>query len=213
VPFVPILATYVIIFIIFMLYWFIFRSFTACAAHHAPAALIMPPSHKNEKTPQEYAMNATDLRILHYLQQNARIPMPALAEKVGLSEPACYRRVRHLRQNGCIEREAAIVKPKTMGWPLTMMVLVNLERDNNAMLDQFITRMHKQPEVIDCWYVTGGFDMVLYVIAKDMEAYDDFTQRVLHQDDIVKRFRTLVTLRHAKKMGAIPPARETPPAG
>ena len=46
------------------------------------------------------------------------------------SAPACYRRVRALRESGLIEREVALVAPSTMGWPITMLVLVTLERDH-----------------------------------------------------------------------------------
>ena len=69
-----------------------------------------------------------DLLILAELQQDVRLPTPELAHRVGLSAPACYRRVRALRESGLIEREAALVAPATMGWPITMLVLVTLER-------------------------------------------------------------------------------------
>jgi Lrp/AsnC family transcriptional regulator, leucine-responsive regulatory protein len=55
--------------------------------------------------------------------------MPILAERVGLSAPACYRRVRHLR-------EVAVVAPRTLGWPLSMIVLVTLEREGTRTIDE-----------------------------------------------------------------------------
>ena len=67
-----------------------------------------------------------DLLILAELQQDARLPTPELAHRVGLSAPACYRRVRALRESGLIEREVALVAPSTMGWPITMLVLVSI---------------------------------------------------------------------------------------
>lgn len=149
-------------------------------------------------------MDVIDYKILEQLQIDAKSSMSALADQVGLSEPACYRRVRHLRKSGLIEREIAIVKPKNMGWPLSMMLLVTLERDHSSIVSQFLTRVNKEPEIIDSWYVTGDFDLVLQVIAKDMEAFDDFTQRVLHKDDSVKNFKTLVVMRHSKVIGPIP---------
>lgn len=57
-----------------------------------------------------------DLLILAELQQDARLPIPELAHRVGLSPPpACYRRARALRESGLIEREVALVAPATMG--------------------------------------------------------------------------------------------------
>ncbi|MDG3088184.1 Lrp/AsnC family transcriptional regulator [Vibrio hannami] len=151
-------------------------------------------------------MDAIDLKILEQLQIDAKVSMVSLAEKVGLSEPACYRRVRQLRTSGHIEKEVAVIKPKTMGWPLSMMLMVQLERDHGSIVNQFIDRVNQAPEVLDSWYVTGDFDVVLQVVATDMEAFDEFTQRVLHKDGSVKSVKTLVVMRHSKMAGPIPPA-------
>tara|TARA_R110001583_G_scaffold66881_2_gene191747 strand:- start:2129 stop:2587 length:459 start_codon:yes stop_codon:yes gene_type:complete len=151
-------------------------------------------------------MNLIDLKILEQLQMDAKASMSYIAEKVGLSEPACYRRVRELRKSGVIEKEIAIVKPKNMGWPLSMMVLVELERDHSSIVNQFLTRINKQPEIINSWFVTGDYDLVLQIIAADMEAFDEFTQKVLHKDNSVKNFKTLVVMRHSKANGPIPPS-------
>lgn len=57
-----------------------------------------------------------DLKLLERLQADARTPVPVLAEAVGLSAPACYRRIRRLREIGAIDREIAVVRPRTLGW-------------------------------------------------------------------------------------------------
>ena len=151
-------------------------------------------------------MDNIDLKILQQLQIDAKASMAEIAAQIGLSEPACYRRVRELRKSGVIEKEMAIIKPKTMGWPLSMMLLVELERDHSTIVNAFLSRINKQPEIIDSWFVTGDYDLVLQVIAADMEAFDQFTQQVLHKDNSVKNFKTLVVMRHSKAHGAIPPA-------
>ena len=151
-------------------------------------------------------MDPVDLKILEQLQIDVKAPMSNIADKVGLSEPACYRRVRELRKSGLIEKEIAIVKPKNMGWPLSMMLMVKLERDHNIIVNQFLSRINKAPEIIDSWLVTGEYDLVLQVIVTDMEAFDEFTQKVLHRDDSVRNFKTLVVMRHAKDNGPIPPS-------
>ncbi|MEJ6123969.1 Lrp/AsnC family transcriptional regulator [Vibrio sp. 2-Bac 85] len=151
-------------------------------------------------------MDNIDLKILQQLQIDAKESMAEIAAQIGLSEPACYRRVRELRKSGVIEKEMAIIKPKNMGWPLSMMLLVELERDHSAIVNAFLSRINKQPEIIDSWFVTGDYDLVLQVIAADMEAFDQFTQQVLHKDNSVKNFKTLVVMRHSKAHGPIPPA-------
>ncbi len=146
-----------------------------------------------------------DLLILAELQQDARLPTPELAHRVGLSAPACYRRVRALRESGLIEREVALVAPSTMGWPITMMVLVTLERDHGRIVDEMIASLQREPEVMDLWYVTGEQDFVLQVAARDMQSYEQFTRRVLHARDQVRSFKTLVVMGQHKRCGALLP--------
>jgi Lrp/AsnC family transcriptional regulator, leucine-responsive regulatory protein len=144
-------------------------------------------------------LDAFDLRILTVLQRDARTPMPKLAEQVGLSAPACYRRVRALRESGAIEREAALVAPGVMGWSVTMIVLVTLERDKGRIVDDLVRKLKRAVEVIDIWYVTGDHDLVLHVAAQNMSTYDAFTRRVLHAEEHVRSFKTLVVLEQPKR--------------
>ncbi|WP_342059661.1 Lrp/AsnC family transcriptional regulator [Aeromonas sp. OTU364] len=146
-----------------------------------------------------------DLLILAELQQDARLPIPELAHRVGLSAPACYRRVRALREAGLIEREVALVAPATMGWPITMLVLVTLERDHGRIVDEMIVSLQREPEVMDLWYVTGEQDFVLQVAARDMQSYEQFTRRVLHAREQVRSFKTLVVMGQHKRCGALLP--------
>ncbi|MBP6070874.1 MAG: Lrp/AsnC family transcriptional regulator [Aeromonas sp.] len=146
-----------------------------------------------------------DLLILAELQQDARLPIPELAHRVGLSAPACYRRARALRESGLIEREVALVAPATMGWPITMLVLVTLERDHGRIVDEMIGVLKGEPEVMDLWYVTGEQDFVLQVAARDMASYEQFTRRVLHAREQVRSFKTLVVMGQHKRCGALLP--------
>lgn len=134
------------------------------------------------------------------------MPIAEVADRSGLSAPACYRRIARLRTNGRIEREVAIVSPATMGWPLSMLVLVTLERERGDIIDNLIRRLALVPEVIDIWYVTGEHDFVLRLVAKDMESFDQQTRQILYGEEHVRSFKTLVSMRHAKRSGAIPPA-------
>lgn len=132
--------------------------------------------------------------------------MASLATAVGLSAPACYRRVRALRESGAIEREAAIVSPAVMGWPVTMMVLVSLERDKGRIVDALIVKLKAAEEVLDIWYVTGDHDLVVHVASRSMAGYDAFTRRVLHGEEHVRSFKTLVVLRQAERGAPLGPA-------
>jgi Lrp/AsnC family transcriptional regulator, leucine-responsive regulatory protein len=147
-----------------------------------------------------------DDAILALLQANARLPVAEIAAHIGLSEPACYRRIRQLRENGAIEREVAVVNASALGWPLGMIVLVSLETDRSSVVDKLLKRLQGIPEVLDVWYVTGDHDFVLQVIAQDMAHFETFARKALHSEANVKSFKTLVVMRHGKKQAAIPAA-------
>jgi Lrp/AsnC family leucine-responsive transcriptional regulator len=153
-------------------------------------------------------LDAIDKRILERLQIDARIPMPTLAEEVGLSAPACYRRVRRLRDLGKIVREVAVVAPRTLGWPLSMLVLISLEREGARTADNLMRELEAEPEVIEAWQITGEHDFAAKIVARDMEGYDALTRRLFVQNEHVKTFTTLVIFRQTKKPARIPIAPE-----
>ena len=147
-------------------------------------------------------LDTIDLRIIEQLQIDARIP--TLAERVGLSGPACYRRIRRLRETGAILREVAVVAPRTVGWPLSMICLVTLEREGAKTVEDVLRKLEAQPEVIEAWQITGEYDFAVKIVARDMESYDNLVHRLFAQDDRVRSFMTLVVIRSTKKSGFIP---------
>jgi Lrp/AsnC family leucine-responsive transcriptional regulator len=153
-------------------------------------------------------IDAVDKRILERLQRDARLPMPALAEAIGLSAPACYRRVRRLRDAGKIVREVAVVAPRTLGWALSMIVLISLEREGVSTADDLMNRLEAEPAVIEAWQITGEHDFAAKIVARDMKDYDDLTRRLFVQNEHVKMFTTLVIFRQTKKPTSIPIAPE-----
>ena len=151
-------------------------------------------------------LDGFDLRLLELLQADARTPIPALAEAVGLSAPACYRRIRRLRTLGAIEREVALVHPKTLGWPISMIVLVVLEREGRQTIDELMRKLTNVPQMRELWHVTGEFTFVCRIVARDMEDYDLLATRLFSADERVRSFQTLVVLREAKARRPLPPA-------
>ena len=152
------------------------------------------------------ALDGFDLKLLELMQADAQRPVAAVAEAVGLSVPACYRRMRRLRASGAIEREVAIVRPRTLGWPLSMIVLVTLEREDTRTMGEMMAVLRAEPEVIEAWNVTGDFDIAVKMIARDMESYDDTVKRLFLVNERVRTFQTLVVIRQLKDGSPIPVA-------
>ncbi|HTU12322.1 MAG TPA: Lrp/AsnC family transcriptional regulator [Allosphingosinicella sp.] len=156
--------------------------------------------------PTKIRLDDFDLRLLELLQADARMPVPRLAEAVGLSAPACYRRIRALRESGAIDREVAVVRPRTLGWGVSMMVLVVLEREGRQTIDDLMRKLTDVPQVLELWHVTGEFTFVVHIVARDMEDYDELATRLFSRDDRVRSFQTMVVMREARSRKPLPAA-------
>lgn len=149
-------------------------------------------------------LDAIDLRILNIVQKNNRLTAEALAEMVGLSATACQRRLQRLRAEGIIEADVSIISPKAVGRRLQMLVLVSLERERRDIIDRFKKAIRTTREVVNGFYVTGESDFVLYITARDMEEYEEFTRRFFYENPDIKGFKTLVIIDRVKIGFALP---------
>ena len=150
------------------------------------------------------SLDSFDLKLLKLVQINAQQPVAEIAEATGLSTPACYRRLRRLRETGVIEREVAIVRPRTLGWPLSMIVMVTLEREGASTIGEMMQLLDQEPEVVEAWNVTGDHDLAVRIVARDMESYDELAQRLFSANERVRSFKTLVVIRQVKALSPIP---------
>jgi len=119
-------------------------------------------------------LDRTDYRILHHIQNNARISNVELAEAVGLSPAPCLRRVRALEEAGVIKRYAGIVDAAAVGLPISIFVNVSLERQERSRLEDFEEHIRSCPEVMECYLMTGSSDYLVRVVAPDLQAYERF---------------------------------------
>ncbi|WP_426416134.1 Lrp/AsnC family transcriptional regulator [Aestuariirhabdus sp. LZHN29] len=143
-------------------------------------------------------LDRLDIAILQQLQHDCSLTNQRLAEQVGLSPPACLKRVRRLKGRGVIQRQVALVDRAQLGPCLHMVVEVEMERDRYDLYQQFCKRVNAAPEVKQCYQVTGEVDYVLIVEVPDMAAYEQFCHRVLYEESNMKNFRTLISMRREK---------------
>ncbi|MDC5704992.1 Lrp/AsnC family transcriptional regulator [Vibrio europaeus] len=139
-----------------------------------------------------------DRKILSALQKNNRIANVELAEEVGLSPPACLKRVKRLRAGKVIVGDVSIINPSLAGNKMTLIVSVEMERDRGDIYSVFRQSIEKAPEVTQCYQITGGYDFLLIVSVSDIQAYERFIERVLHQDRNIRKFQTSVSTKTVK---------------
>lgn len=138
-------------------------------------------------------LDRTDRRLLALLQQDAGQTNLRLAERVGLSPPACLKRVRRLEAAGVIRKRVALVDPDKVGPLIHIVVEVTAERDRKDLYEQFVARARTHPALKQCYQVTGEVDFVMILVVRTMKDYDGFCDQVLFADPNVRKFRTLVS--------------------
>lgn len=155
-------------------------------------------------------LDAIDRRILERLQRNNKETNQDLAEAVGISPPACLRRVRRLRDAGAVRADVALLAPAVAGKHVTLLVEVMLERERLDIVDSFKRAMKAEPAVTQCWFVTGDPDFVLVIRVADMDAYEGLTRKLFYANPDVAKFKTLVALTEVKFETSVPVAHLSP---
>ncbi|MEV6908279.1 Lrp/AsnC family transcriptional regulator [Amycolatopsis sp. NPDC051071] len=143
-------------------------------------------------------LDRLDVAILSCLQDDARTIAESIGAKVGLSAAAVQRRIKRLREAGVIEREVAVLSPQALGLSMTFVVMVEMERENLAVLDGFRRQVLADDNVQQCYYVTGNADFVLVVTCKDMSGFEAFTRRMFVDNPNVRHFTTSVAMDRVK---------------
>ncbi|WP_425404675.1 Lrp/AsnC family transcriptional regulator [Hwanghaeella sp.] len=145
-------------------------------------------------------ITSTDAMILNALQKDARTGLEALAEMTGLSTATVQRHLKRMREDGTIAQEVVLVDPAKVGQGMTLVVMVELERERLDQIDQFTRRVTADPNVQQCYYITGEADFCLVCTARDIEDFERLTHRLFFDDANVRRFRTSVVMSR-KKVG------------
>lgn len=146
----------------------------------------------------EVALDRTDRRILNILQKNNQITNQQLADKIGLSAPPCFRRVKRLREEGIIVNDVSLVDPFKIGRPLIVFVNITLEKQREDLLSHFERKVSMEPEVMQCYFVSGDTDYQLIIHVKDMNHYNEFARRVFANEPNIKKFRSSFCLNRTK---------------
>ena len=126
-------------------------------------------------------LDRIDRKILFELQRNATLSITQLAERVGLSQTPCWKRVQKLEQAGVILGRVALVDPAKIGLGLMVFVEVTAVDHSPAWRDRFTEVVAALPEVIDVFRMAGEVDYLLRVVVADMARYDAFYKHLTSQ--------------------------------
>ena len=140
-------------------------------------------------------LDKIDKSILANLQLNARIPNVALAEKIGLSPSACSRRVEQLEQAGVIESYEAVLSNAALGQTITAIVHIALNRQVSKDLSEFEQAVADCPHIVACFLMSGEFDYIVRVNARDMAHFEHIHKNWLSALPGVSRIQSSFAMR------------------
>ena len=124
-------------------------------------------------------MDTTDLKILALLQQDCSQPVSEIADRVGLSQTPCWRRIQRLEADGIIRKRVALLDPIAVGVGLTVFVEIETGDHSQDWLDRFAGEMSVMPEVMEVHRMAGDVDYLLRVAVADMAAFDKFYRKLV----------------------------------
>jgi len=156
------------------------------------------------QTGADMALETKDRLLLIELQRDSRQTMQELAERVGMSTSACWRRVKALEADGVISRYTVIVDPRKAGFELSSMVHVSLARHEQKNVEHFVREVSRHPEVLECFATSGEADFHMRVVVEDMDAYNRFLDDFVFRLPGVSQVRSNIVLKEVKWDTALP---------
>jgi len=149
-------------------------------------------------------LDRIDIGILNQLQQNARITNAELARSVNLSPTPCFNRVRALEKLGLFKQQVTLLDPELLGLSINVFIQVSLEKQVEHALRRFEQAISEQPEVMECYLMSGDADYLLRVVMPDMRALERFIIERLTTIPGVSNIRSSFALKQVRYKTALP---------
>ncbi|WFE76983.1 Lrp/AsnC family transcriptional regulator [Roseinatronobacter sp. S2] len=125
-----------------------------------------------------------DREILRVLQSDPSLSQRALADRVGMSQNACWRRLQAMRNAGIVDGQTLRLDPVKLGLGLTVFVMIRTRHHSGDWLKLFRRTVTAIPNVIDFYRIAGDYDYMLKVVAEDMNDFDRVYQRLIDRLDL-----------------------------
>ncbi|SPB12916.1 AsnC family transcriptional regulator [Caballeronia novacaledonica] len=145
-----------------------------------------------------------DRAILVALQQDGRMPVAKLAERVGLSETPCARRLKRLESDGYIDGYRAVLSRKALELGVVAFAQVRFSVHDRALSDRFEREIQGISRIVSCHNVSGTADYLLQIIARDLDEYGIFMRDVLRTLPGVTAVESMLSLREIKRDSGLP---------
>lgn len=149
-------------------------------------------------------LSAIDIRILEQIQQDSSLSSSELAERVGVSQSPCWRRLQRLREEGYITGQVALLDRTKFGPSLFFFATLKIGTLTEEQRAAFLRKLELTPEILECYSIFGERDLLIKVLAPSMDWYQNFIFKTLMKMPGVIDVQSTVTLAEMKYTTAIP---------
>jgi Lrp/AsnC family leucine-responsive transcriptional regulator len=143
-------------------------------------------------------MDDLDRKTLIALQQNGRITNVDLARQFGVAPSTMLERLRRLEEHGLVRGYRAIIDPKAVGLTLQGFVAVVLTRHDKAFIRSFEDGIQHIPNVRACYHITGRFDYLLYMAARDLAHWGELVKERIAAINGIAKLESFLVLSEIK---------------
>ncbi|MET1079266.1 MAG: Lrp/AsnC family transcriptional regulator [Pseudomonas sp.] len=149
-------------------------------------------------------LDGYDRHILALLQEDAALSSGEIAERIGLSQSPCWRRIQRLKDEGIIRRQVTLLDRKKVGLNTQIFAEVKLNAHGRANFTEFAAAIRELPEVLECYVMMGSVDFLLRIVTADIEAYERFFFEKLSALPGVQEVNSTVALSEIKSTTSLP---------
>ncbi|MFC3714086.1 Lrp/AsnC family transcriptional regulator [Sphingoaurantiacus capsulatus] len=149
-------------------------------------------------------LDVIDRKILRLLQEDASLSTAEVAERVGISQSPCWRRMQRLKDDGVIRAQVALLDRKKIGLNAQIFAQIKLNAHGRQHLEEFSDAIQGFPEVLECFVLMGQVDFLLRIVAADIDAYERFFFEKLSRVPGIQEVNSVVTLSQIKATTALP---------
>ncbi len=145
-----------------------------------------------------------DQRILALLQEESSLSTAEIAERIGLSQSPCWRRIQRLKEEGVIRKQVTLLDRKKIGLNTQVFAQIKLNAHGRKSLTDFAEAMHQFPEVLECHVLMGAVDFMLRIVTRDIESYERFFFEKLSAVPGIQEVNSIVALSEIKSTTTLP---------
>ncbi|GAB2879643.1 Lrp/AsnC family transcriptional regulator [Microbulbifer echini] len=127
-------------------------------------------------------LNRQDRQILELLQQDATLSVGEIADRVGLSKSACWRRIQKMEEEGVIAERVTLLNPHKLNLPLTVYISIRTNQHNDQWATQFNTLVQGIAEILEVHRMSGDLDYLIKAVVTDMPGYDRLYKALIKAD-------------------------------